>query len=64
MSLKNNYLNIAYSSDSSNLVTDFYVPCLKESVLYRRAVGYFTSHGLSVAAQVCLDMATFVKIST
>ena len=30
---------------------DFYVPCMMRSRLYKRAVGYFTSHGLSVAAQ-------------
>ncbi len=40
-----------YRSDSDDLVRDFYVPCLERSTLYRRAVGYFTSHGLSAAAQ-------------
>jgi len=44
-------LNISYSSDNRNIVKDFYVPCMMHSHLYRRAVGYFTSHGLSVAAQ-------------
>ena len=44
-------LKISYSSDSSNVITDFYNPCLERSCLYRRAVGYFTSHGLSIAAQ-------------
>ncbi len=51
MTLKNNFYSIQYSSDEKNLVRDFYVPCMKEANLYRRAVGYFTSHGLSVAAQ-------------
>ena len=44
-------LKISYSSDTSNLVADFYNPCLQRSCLYRRAVGYFTSTSLSVAAQ-------------
>jgi superfamily II DNA or RNA helicase len=40
-----------YRSDRDNLVRDFYVPCLSLSAVYRRAVGYFTSRGLSAAAQ-------------
>ena len=40
-----------YRSDSSDTVQDFYLPCLQRSFLYRRAVGYFTSRGLAVAAQ-------------
>jgi len=47
-----------YRSDSSDLVTDFYLPCLERSVLYRRAVGYFTSHGLSVAARGLATLVT------
>jgi DNA phosphorothioation system restriction enzyme len=44
-------LKVAYRSDGDNLIEEFYVPCLRHSVLYRRAVGYFTSGSLSVAAQ-------------
>lgn len=44
-------LQTEYRSDSCDLVRDFYLPCLRRSKLYRRAVGYFTSRGLSVAAQ-------------
>ena len=44
-------LQITYRSGRDNLVKDFYVPCLKATVLYRRAVGYFTSSGLACAAQ-------------
>ena len=40
-----------YRSDTDDLVRDFYVPCLRQSQLYLRAVGFFTSRGLSVAAQ-------------
>ncbi len=44
-------LETEYRSDSHDLVRDFYLPCLTHSTQYRRAVGYFTSRGLSVAAQ-------------
>ena len=44
-------LDISYRSDSGNVVKDFYVPCLAQSRLYRRASGYFTSRGLTVAAK-------------
>lgn len=44
-------LQINYRSGRDNLVEDFYVPCLESTVLYRRAVGYFTSSGLACAAQ-------------
>ena len=46
-----------YRSDRSNLVDEFYVPCLSESVEYWRAVGYFTSHGLALAGK---GLAAFV----
>ena len=44
-------LRISYSSETDGLVRDFYTPCLGRAVLYRRAVGYFTSQGLVCAAQ-------------
>ncbi len=44
-------LKVEYSSDNVGLVREFYTPCLGRAVLYRRAVGYFTSHGLVCAAQ-------------
>lgn len=44
-------IGISYRSDCNNLVDDFYIPCLSRSTLYRRAVGYFTSRSLSVAAR-------------
>ena len=40
-----------YRSDRSNLVEEFYVPCLTESTAYWRAVGYFTTHGLALAGK-------------
>lgn len=33
------------------MVKGFFVPCLEQAILYRRAAGYFTSHGLALAAK-------------
>ncbi len=51
LALRDLELQAEYRSDVHDLVRDFYVPCLNRSTLYRRAAGYFTSWGLSVAAQ-------------
>jgi len=40
-----------YRSDSDNLLESFYIPALKESVSYDRAVGFFSASMLSYAAQ-------------
>ena len=47
-----------YRCDSDDLVHDFHVPCLERSTLYRRAVGDFTSRGLSTAAH---GLAALIK---
>jgi superfamily II DNA or RNA helicase len=39
-----------YRSGQDALLDDFYIPCLQESVLYDRAVGYFSSSLLHVLA--------------
>ena len=41
-------LNIAksYINLSSDVINDFYIPALKESVVYKRAVGFFNSSAL------------------
>jgi len=44
-------LQISYRTGEDDLLRDFYRPCLVQSVLYRRAVGYFTSSGLAYAAK-------------
>jgi len=44
-------LRVSYSSYNVGLVSSFYTPCLERAVLYRCAVGYFTSHGLAAAAK-------------
>jgi superfamily II DNA or RNA helicase len=49
--LKELNLGTEYRSDSTDTIRDFYLPCLGRSCLYRRAVGYFTSRGLAIAAQ-------------
>lgn len=44
-------LRISYRSGQDDVLEDFYRPCLEQAVLYRRAVGYFTSAGLAHAAK-------------
>lgn len=44
-------LRVSYRSGRDDLVRDFFVPCLERAVSYHRAVGYFTSFGLSQAAR-------------
>jgi superfamily II DNA or RNA helicase len=58
MSLQKLNLQCEYRSDQTNTVTDFYVPCLNVSREYWRAVGYFTSHGLALAAR---GLSSFVQ---
>ena len=58
MSLQKLDLHCEYRSDQTNTVTDFYVPCLSVSAEYWRAVGYFTSQGLALAAK---GLAAFIQ---
>lgn len=46
MSLKNLDLKIKYTSYDNDLIKDFYNPVLLKSILYNRAVGYFSSSAL------------------
>jgi superfamily II DNA or RNA helicase len=39
-------LSEEYRSDRHNLIDDFYIPCLAQSTLYCRAVGFFSSSSL------------------
>ena len=57
MSLQDCQLAYEYRSDSTNIVDNFYIPCLSQSIEYWRAVGYFTSQGLMLAAK---GLAAFV----
>ena len=46
MSLKDHVIKSEYRSLIDNVVQDFYIPLLNEAVLYRRAVGFFSSSSL------------------
>ena len=50
-------LKLSYRSSRDDLVQDFLVPCLEQSVLYRRAAGYFTSSGLAYASRGIASLA-------
>jgi superfamily II DNA or RNA helicase len=49
--LRDRQFKAVYRSESDNLLEDFYVPALKESIRYDRAVGFFSSAMLSYAGQ-------------
>lgn len=51
MSLVSKDFKVGYRSDCDNLLESFYVPCLNESVVYRRSIGYFTTESVSVGSQ-------------
>ncbi len=44
-------IRLSYRTGRDNIVRDFFTPCLEAATLYRRAAGYFTSHGLALAAR-------------
>ena len=47
----------SYRSGHDSILDDFYIPCLEESVRYDRAVGFFSSSLLHVAAIAYSDFA-------
>lgn len=47
MSFKDLNLKREYRSYRSDIINEFYIPVLNQSVLYRRAVGFFSSSALS-----------------
>ncbi|HVP93374.1 MAG TPA: DEAD/DEAH box helicase family protein, partial [Acidobacteriota bacterium] len=51
MSLKDLSLRKSYDSDRDNILADFYVPALSNSVQYSRLAGFFSSTTLAVAAK-------------
>ena len=54
MSLRNIDLKNEYRSKIDNVVRDFYIPVLKESIKYQRAVGYFSSSALvTLSSGIC-----------
>ena len=46
MSLLDVFIKKEYRSPRDDIVNDFYIPLLKESVLYKRSVGFFSSTSL------------------
>jgi len=46
VSLADVHIKNEYRSLIDNIVTDFYIPVLQESILYQRAVGFFSSSAL------------------
>lgn len=55
MNLQSLDLHVTYRSVDSDILNDFYIPCLRNSIIYRRAVGYFTSAALAEAARGLVD---------
>lgn len=51
LSLRTITLRVTYRSVEDDILNDFLIPCLEKSVLYKRAVGYFTSASLAEAAR-------------
>ncbi|MCM1986817.1 DEAD/DEAH box helicase family protein [Methanococcoides seepicolus] len=51
MGLKNIHLKGFYDSDADNLLLDFYIPVLEESIFYKRIAGYFSSNSLAISAK-------------
>ena len=47
MSFKDIALKTEYRSRLDNVIQDFYIPVLKQAVIYKRAVGFFSSSALS-----------------
>lgn len=58
MSLRELSLQSEYRSDRTDLVKDFYTPCLKNATRYCRAVAYFTSNGLALNVK---GLSTFIQ---
>ena len=59
MSLRDVYIKRSYSSDSNDVLQDFYIPILSNSVEYCRLAGFFSSTSLAIAARGILG---FIKI--
>ena len=59
MSLIDIEIKKEYRSLIDNIVKDFYIPLLSEAVVYKRAVGFFSSSAL---AEVSKGIAGLVKI--
>ena len=56
MSLRSIKFEDTYWSGENNLIDDFYIPCLEESIEYCRAVGYFSSSILCYIANGLFEL--------
>ena len=56
MGLRDLNLKPAYDSDEDDLVNEFYIPVLSNSIIYRRLAGFFSSTALYIAAQGILGL--------
>lgn len=50
MSLKDHIIKDSYESTEEDIVYDFYIPTLKEAMIYKRITGYYSSSSLLIAA--------------
>ena len=50
-------LQLSYSSGQSDLLRDFYLPCLSRAVKYDRAAGFFRSSVFNLVGIVLSDFA-------
>lgn len=58
MGFKNHKVKSEYRSLIDNVVQDFYIPLLRESVSYKRAVGFFSSSSLVEISKGIAEMAS------
>lgn len=57
MSLANIHVKSEYRSLHDNIPQDFYIPLLKKAVIYKRAVGFFSSSALAQISIGMIDLA-------
>lgn len=57
MGFKDLLFKYSYDSDYDDILNDFYIPVLSESVQYYRLAGYFTSNSLAIASK---GMSNFI----
>ena len=54
---KNLHLKIKYDSDEDDVLENFYIPVLQNSISYKRIAGFFSSTSLAVAARGIVEFA-------
>ena len=53
---KNEDIKFKYDSDKDDIVNEFYIPVLSNSVEYYRMSGYFSSSSLAISARGIADL--------